>query len=351
MRSLAQQVDHGALCASLDRQRLLPLLGSRLIDVAGGDVPPPFADRVHGRRTQARAAAMRLAAETTAVIELLAAHGIRAVAVKGPGLAESAYGDVGLRQSGDVDLLVSRADLFGAVDVLRRDGFAAPRDRTGSDGLPDLHFRLERDGRASIEVHWRVHWNDDGFSARLLDAAPGDPVNGAALLLFYARDGFYGLRLAADVAGWSDRHLDGAADPALADLAAEHPRLARTWAAAAVAAERTVGVPAAAWLAPRRLDRRATLAVRLSNWNQSGDRDQLAANMAVVDGLLAPAGTHADYVRRVARAVPASKAPAHLAKTAARSAVALWRVRGRWWAPVPLVRCPAGNCDTPLSSV
>jgi hypothetical protein len=54
----------------------------------------------------------------------------------------------------------------------------------------------------------------DGFSAAVLERSllvDGmrrlEPVEQlAALLLFYARDGFLGLRFVADIAAWWDRH-------------------------------------------------------------------------------------------------------------------------------------------------
>jgi hypothetical protein len=84
-------------------------------------------------------------------------------------------------------------------------------------GLPLLHFVLvhERGELPPVELHWRVHWYERSFAReRLLPPAvdpPGDwrpaPADElAALLLFYARDGFIDLRLASDLGAWWDVH-------------------------------------------------------------------------------------------------------------------------------------------------
>ena len=94
------------------------------------------------------------------------------------------------------------------------------------------------------------------------------------------------------------------------------------------------------------------LAVALGDWAAEGDRDQLAANIALVDGLLSPAGGRREFVRRQLLP-PASELRAgvelpnggvaalrvrgaHAAKTVVRFALALGRVGGgRAWRALP----------------
>jgi hypothetical protein len=75
--------------------------------------------------------------------------------------------------------------------------------------------------------------------------------------------------------------------------------------------------------------------VRLADWTQAGDRDQLAANISLVDGLLAPSAARAAFARR--ELVPRHGAtPPHAAKMLARYGAALWQVRrGRHWMAPP----------------
>src|SRR5205085_1153465 len=68
-----------------------------------------------------RANAARAIQLTDALFDLLdrfaKAH-IQAIPFKGPTLAATAYGDLSLRQAGDLDLLVHRSDIVRAADLL-----------------------------------------------------------------------------------------------------------------------------------------------------------------------------------------------------------------------------------------
>jgi hypothetical protein len=235
------------------------------------------------------------------------------------------------------------------VALTRTEGYEARNDRRRRDGLPDLHVELDQPRLPAVELHWRVHWYESGFSAAALArsepeadgirrARPADEL--AMLLLFFARDGFYGLRNAADIAAWSDRHgLADSAGGVLDEHAARYPEIGPALRSAALTAERHAGVPAAALLSDAEaLGHRGRLAVALGDWAAAGDRDQLAANIDLVDGLLSPRGALWDFVRRqlLAGGPEGSRRSAHAAKMLVRFALALRRVRGgRPWRPLP----------------
>jgi hypothetical protein len=150
------------------------------------------------------------------------------------------------------------------------------------------------------------------------------------------------VRIAADIAAWADRHGPAMSPRFLESLAHDEPDLAPALTGAALAAERVCGVPALGWLGTGAVfPRRVRVAVRLADWMQDRDRDQMAANMSLAGGLLAPRGSGARFVRRELSLGHAS-APAnveHAVKLCARYLIALWGIRrGRRWAdpPVPL---------------
>lgn len=341
VRAELARTDFDGLSAALVDRRLLTLIGSRALEAGPDLCPPEFRDRVECGLRLARARALSIESETRSVVSRLAGEGIAALPLKGPLLAQEAHGDVGLRETDDVDLLVLPQHLERARCILVEDGYSDPSDPVRPNGLPDIHFAFKRHGRPSVELHWRVHWYEERFSQEMLERAkPGDdgllraePQDlVAALLLFYARDGFHGLRLAADVAAWWDRHGDRMEPRFLEHHARHHPELRSALTAAATAVRRLTGAPAEEWLgaAPAR-GRRVELAARLADWTQAGDRDQLAANMSLVDGLLTPAGTTHLFARR--HLVPRSGATLpHAVKILARWAAGLWQLRGgrRW---------------------
>jgi hypothetical protein len=274
----------------------------------------------------------------------LATAGIRALPLKGAVLAVEAHGDLGLRETSDIDVLVAPEQLDAAVGVLRDLGYAAPVGVRRANGLPDLHLELHHPTLPSIDLHWRVYWYERAFSVHLLEAAapgphgllraqPADLV--ASLLLFHARDGFHGVRVAADLAAWWDRHGSTLPPRFLEGRASHYPDLAPALTAGALAAERLTGVPALSWLGSAAGGgRRVARATRLADWSQAGDRDQLSANISLVGGLLAPPGSLAEFARRELT-LPGEGAAAswvHAAKVIGRYGIAMWKIRGsRAW--------------------
>jgi len=344
---LAPAVDWPRLTATLYSRRLLPLLGPRILDLLDEDpARADFAAAVARARDAGRRQGQLLQLVTLRLLELLAAAGIPAAALKGPLLGEAIHGDPGRRLSSDLDLLVAPHRLADAVAVVRQLGYGEPIDHLLPDGLPLLHLRMldHRRKLPPLELHWRVHWYERRFAAdRLLPptagvwlapnatgaatpaatvravpaatastpaAAPaaGGPAPGwrpapadelASLLLFYARDGFIDLRIATDISAWWDARGGELPAEGLAGVVDAYPQLARVLPAAARVAENIVGLPAARLLRDaRRPGVRGRLAAKVANPNPQTSQPQLYADMGLVDGLLAPPGGLRDFVAR-----------------------------------------------------
>jgi hypothetical protein len=353
-RSLAllDSLDWEALIALLQSQRLLSTLGPRIGELAGDRADRGFGDAV--------AQAVLACAQQGELMQLLVAHieselssaGIRYSALKGPQLGQALYGHPGRRLSGDIDLLVTAEQLPDAVEVVCGLGYERPSDHVGRDGLPLLHFTLShpRGELPPVELHWRIHWYERNFASQVLLAPRGDPLAGwcadpaaqlLALLLFYARDGFIGLRLASDISACWDTYGGDLQAAGLEQLLCAYPALRRAVVAAAVVAERLVGLPAQQLLdtesVPGALRK---IALRLANPDPHADRAQLYAEVGLVDWLLAPRGGRGEVFHRqvlvprevrVQRAVRAgrprpSSALGHGARVSARYAIALARL-------------------------
>jgi hypothetical protein len=309
LKRLLGEADWRRLGELLSRARLMPTLGPRIVELAATGTPDPFAEEV--------AASILACQRQQALLELcgvqveaaLAAAGIRASSLKGPSLGRAVYGEPGRRLSSDIDLLVAPGDLNRAVAVVRRLGYEMPSDHVEANGLPLLHFALahERGELPPVELHWRVHWYEGRFAQDRLLAPelgqgdwrcqPADEL--AALLLFYARDGFTGLRQAADIGAWWDRFGADLAAGALDRIVLDYPRLGPALEAASLVSERVIGVPATATLGREaRLGARARVAVRFVDPRPYASSAQLFAEIGLIDGLLTPAGSLQAYLRR-----------------------------------------------------
>src|SRR5688500_8327621 len=111
IRGLLGEIDLERLARELDDRRLLGLIGSRAVEVAGDDLPACFRQHVARARMTARAQGLAVEAATRRAVDILANAGIRALPLKGPLLAADLHGDTGVRETSDADLLVSQADL------------------------------------------------------------------------------------------------------------------------------------------------------------------------------------------------------------------------------------------------
>ena len=307
---LLEEVDWSRLTERLRLRRLLPALGPRILELAEGRASDDFAAAVEQAITVGRRHGAFLQIISLRVIAALADAGIRSAALKGPLLSEAIYGDSGRRLSSDIDLLVATEQLHAAVEVVRRLGYAAPTDYVQDCGLPQLHFALvhERGELPPVELHWRVHWYERSFARDRLLPPTADRLGGwrpnladefAALLLFYARDGFVGLRLASDLSAWWDVYGTELPPGWLDELLSVYPELARVIPAAAKAACNTMGLPATQIMGDMpKLNLRARTAVRLANPNPRASQPQLYADMGLIDGLLMPRGDLGAFIRR-----------------------------------------------------
>jgi hypothetical protein len=307
---LAAQVDWPRLAETLRLRKLLPTLGPRIVELAQAHASADFAAAVEQATASGRRHGALLQLVSLRAIAMLADAGVPSVALKGPLLGEAIYGDPGRRPSSDIDLLVSPEQLHTAVEVMRGLGYGAPTDHVYDGGLPLLHFVLvhERAELPPVELHWRVHWYERSFARERLLPPAVDPLGGwrpapadelAALLLFYARDGFVGLRLASDLSAWWDVHGAELAPGSVEELLQIYPAFARVSPVAVAVAERIVGLPAARVIGNMpTLGLRERMAVRLANPNPRSSPSQLYADMGLIDGLLTPRGGFGAFVRR-----------------------------------------------------
>jgi hypothetical protein len=336
--ALAERVDADRLTLLLEDQRLTAIAGTRLVKVAGGRLPTGFAARVDDCVQAGRRRADVFTRVSASIVKRLEHEGVRCVSLKGPRLARKAHGDAGLRHCSDVDLLVKPEALELAARVIESCGYRRLDDVEWVAGRPHLHhaFVPAVSWLPPIDLHWRIHWYETAFSRRLVERSrpyagggrrPSHTDELAALLLFFERDSFFGLRYAADLAGWWDAHVAHLPASPLDPVMEEHPELRQALLSSAIVADRLVGVPVDRLVSARwRVARRARLATRLANWTRDGDDRAASTTMSMVDCLLAPRGGGREFLRRYSFQPAAVFAEAHQLPPQARVRPALWRM-------------------------
>ncbi|MGB9488914.1 MAG: nucleotidyltransferase family protein [Terriglobales bacterium] len=101
------------------------------------------------------------ASELVRILEHFAKREVRAIPYKGPALAQSTYGDLGLRSFSDLDLLISAANFAKAKAALAEIGYQPSQELSGPVERLFLRVGYERtfDGAAGknvLELQWNL---------------------------------------------------------------------------------------------------------------------------------------------------------------------------------------------------
>ena len=122
LRSLVrQQIDWDSVIALAYAHGLLPLLNHHLSNI---DLVPAHVRSHLKRESLANSQnVLHLVGKQLLIHKLFKEHGLPVASFKGPLLAQMAYGEISLRQAGDIDLLINRGDFAQARLLLESLGY------------------------------------------------------------------------------------------------------------------------------------------------------------------------------------------------------------------------------------
>ena len=138
-------VDWPLLLAAAEQQRVTALLNRSLQSLDSELAPGAALEQLKQRSKLIVGRNLVFTRELLRILELLAAEGIFAIPFKGPTLAVAAYGDPGLRQYSDIDLLVRNDDLKRARRLLTGEAYELLEDHGWQQHLfhPELKLGLD----------------------------------------------------------------------------------------------------------------------------------------------------------------------------------------------------------------
>ena len=143
-----------------DRHGTQPLLYQALVDVE--DAAPPAEMLSLKERYQTNLhKALFLSRELIRIVEHLSALGLDVMPYKGLALAETVYGDIALRQAGDIDLLIRPQDLARIRDAVGELGYTPHLTLSEAEERAYLKsgYECAFDGTAGqnlLEVQWAI---------------------------------------------------------------------------------------------------------------------------------------------------------------------------------------------------
>lgn len=148
----------------LVRRHGVPSLAYTMLSRHVGDrIPENICEILKGYHVQAVGQSLFQAAELVRLIDLFSSNGINIIPLKGIFLSYQLYGNIGLRSSGDLDILVKDEHINQAEQILEAEGYYCD-----FHGL-ELTKRQKEHVRASVHhydfvhiksgLHVELHWN------------------------------------------------------------------------------------------------------------------------------------------------------------------------------------------------
>lgn len=140
--------------------RVYPLIYLKLKEIEQGLIYPSILQALHSDYIRNTFQMLHLSGEMERVCRAFNENGICSIMLKGPVLAEYLYGDISLRTSKDLDILVSTDDIEKTEEILFRLGYEIKSDfpRILSDWKWREHHinYFHPQNKIEIELHWRL---------------------------------------------------------------------------------------------------------------------------------------------------------------------------------------------------
>lgn len=171
------------------RNGLSPLLYFHLNQICAASLPTEQLEFLRAYYQKQSAFSLLLSGELVRLLKTFNQNNIKAVPYKGPALAVKLYGNLALRQFGDLDILVRKSDVWKASELIVAQGFEPhfqiPMTKRAAFVRLSYVQLFRRDaGRTVIELHWGiaprffgVRFDADAFWKRLESTSlQGTPI-------------------------------------------------------------------------------------------------------------------------------------------------------------------------------
>ena len=158
---LKREINWDYVFVTAQAHGLLPLLHKHLTSVAGDLVPGHFLSRLKRESVANSQTVLHLIGKQLRVYKLFKENDIPVALFKGPLLAQMAYGEISLRQAGDIDLLIERQHFDRARSLLESLGYEMSPRLTPAQLASHLSNHCEiqfmRDEWFTVvDLHWEL---------------------------------------------------------------------------------------------------------------------------------------------------------------------------------------------------
>jgi hypothetical protein len=152
---LRRLVDWPVFLELAEEHSVFGLAASRLLDCGEGAVPPGIFEKLRERYRAQALFTLRLTAEMLRLFDRFTASGVEALVTKGPVLSARCYGDPGLRQYGDLDLIVRDKDILRSTELMTSLGYEprVPLTAIQAKKIPGEYVFRQSSTKLLVEFH------------------------------------------------------------------------------------------------------------------------------------------------------------------------------------------------------
>jgi len=140
--------------------RIYPLVYLKLKKAASNLIPPHILQSLQAEYKKNTYQMLHLSGEMEQLSRLFTTNQIHSLFLKGPVIANDLYGDISMRTSKDLDILIAETDLAKAEKALLKAGYQKEEESTVLNERKWRHHHIvyfNPNKKIQIEIHWALH--------------------------------------------------------------------------------------------------------------------------------------------------------------------------------------------------
>ncbi|WP_349727935.1 nucleotidyltransferase domain-containing protein [Peribacillus frigoritolerans] len=159
-KELVKDIDWNLFVILVDHHRVYPLIYLKIKNINNNMIPSQVIQILQKKYKENTFQMLLLSAEMENISKDFTEKNIRLLFLKGPVIAEDIYGDISLRTSKDLDILVPINDISIAEKLLLDRGYKSEKSIVSLENWRWMTHHVtyyHPQKKVQIEIHWRLH--------------------------------------------------------------------------------------------------------------------------------------------------------------------------------------------------
>ncbi|MET1179934.1 nucleotidyltransferase family protein [Peribacillus simplex] len=159
-KELVKDIDWDLFLILVNHHRVYPLIYLKIKNIDNKIIPSRVLRILHKKYKENTFKMLLLSSEMEKISKVFTEKKIRLLFLKGPVIAEDIYGDISLRTSKDLDILIPTNDLSKADKLMLFQGYKREQSIVSFDNWRWMTHHVtyyHPQKEVQIEIHWRLH--------------------------------------------------------------------------------------------------------------------------------------------------------------------------------------------------